>query len=254
MDNRVAIVTGGASGIGRAIALRLAREGIAVGVADIALHRADAVTSEIERAGGQALPIQVDVSRPEQVHGMVEQVVARFGHLDIMVANAGVNRAQPMQDVTEQTFDWIVGVNLKGVYFCNQAAGIQMIKQGHGGKILNAASISGRKAAAYLSVYCATKFAVIGLTQSFALELAPHKITVNAYCPGIVDTPLWASLDQNFARIPGAGRMTDKIATIPLGRVQVPEDVAGLVAFLVSPDADYITGQAIIQDGGKLMY
>ena len=254
MDNRVAIVTGSAQGIGRAIALRLARESIMVAVADINLDKAAVVAKEIEATGGISRPVQVDVSRPERVHAMVEEVVATFGKLDIMVANAGVSRAQPMQDVTETFYDWMTDVNIKGVFFCNQAAGVQMIKQGHGGKILNAGSISGRKGSAYQALYCATKFAVIGLTQSFASELAPHKITVNAYCPGIVDTPLWSTLDEDFARIPGTARISDRISGIPLGRVQRPEDVAGLVAFLVSPDADYITGQSIIQDGGKLMY
>lgn len=254
MDNRVAIVTGGASGIGRAIGLRLAREGIAIGVADINLAQAIVIAEEIERAGGQALPVQVDVSKPAQIYAMVDQVVAAFGKLDIMVANAGVSRALPMQEVTEAFYDWMTSINIKGVFFCDQAAGLQMIKQGHGGKIINAASISGRKGSAYQSVYCATKFAVIGLTQSFAAELAPHQVTVNAYCPGIVETPLWTTLDQDFADIPGTARLSERISGIPLGRVQRPEDVAGLVAFLVSPDADYITGQSYIQDGGKLMY
>lgn len=254
MDNRVAVVTGSASGIGRAIALRLAREGIAVGVADLDLDKAAIVAQEIEKAGGKSLAVQVDVSKPEQVYAMLDQVVAVFGKLDIMVANAGVSRAGPIEEVTEEFYDWMTDINIKGVFFCNQAAAVQMIKQGHGGKIINAASISGRKGSAYQSVYCASKFAVIGLTQSFASELARHKITVNAYCPGIVDTPMWATLDQDFADIQGTARMSERISGIPLGRVQQPEDVAGLVAFLVSPGADYITGQAIIQDGGKLMY
>lgn len=254
MENRVAIVTGGGSGIGRAIALRLAREGIDVAVADVNPDTPAAVAQDVQAAGRRALPVEVDVSKPEQVYALVDRVVDEFGKLDIMVANAGVNRGMTMQEVSEETWHWIMDINAKGVYFCDQAAAIQMIKQGHGGKIINAASVAGRRGPAYESVYVASKFAVVGITQSLATELAPHKITVNAYCPGIVDTPLWASLDQNFARIPGARRMADRVATIPLGRVQYPEDVAGLVAFLVSPDADFITGQSIIQDGGILTF
>jgi len=254
MENRSAIVTGAGSGIGRAIALRLAEEGVDVAVADINPDGAATVAREVQAAGGRALPVDVDVSKPEQVYAMVDKVVEEFGKLDVMVANAGVNRGMPLQEVTEETWDWIMDINAKGVYFCDQAAGIQMIKQGHGGRILNAASGAGRKGSRNLSVYCASKFAVIGITQCFAAELAPYKITVNAYCPGIVDTPLWSSLDQDMAAIPGALRMADHIGNTPLGRVQHPKDVAGLVAFLVSPDADFITGQSIIQDGGKLMY
>lgn len=254
MGNRAAIVTGAGSGIGRAIALRLALEGIDVAVADINPEGAATVAEEIRSAGGRAYPVEVDVCQPEQAYVMVDDVVREFGKLDVMVANAGVNRGMPLQEVTEETWDWIMDINAKGVYFCDQAAALQMIKQGHGGKILNAASGAGRKGSLNLSVYCASKFAVVGITQCFALELAAHKITVNAYCPGIVDTPLWESLDQDMAGISGAKRMADHIRNTPLGRVQHPEDVADLVSFLVSSDADFITGQSIIQDGGKLMY
>lgn len=254
MEKRVAIVTGAGSGIGRAIALRLAHDETDVAVADVNPDSAVAVSNEVQTLGRRSLPLVVDVSKPEQVHGMVEQVVDEFGKLDIMVANAGVMRAMPAEQVTEDVWDWMMDVNAKGVFFCDQAAGIQMVKQGHGGRIVNAASVSGRRGFPNTSVYCASKFAVVGITQSFAMELAPYNITVNAYCPGIVDTPMWESLDRDLANIPGATRMSDEIAATPLGRVEYPEDVAGLVAFLVSPDADFITGQSIIQDGGKVLF
>lgn len=253
MYTRVAIVTGGGAGIGRAIALRLARDGLDVAVADINLSAAEAVVEEIRGLGRRSLAVQVDVSKPAEVYRMVDEVVAALGRLDVMVANAGVVRGMPMQDVTEEVWDLHMDVNAKGVFFCDQAAAIQMIKQGQGGKIINASSGAGRRGSKNLSPYSASKFAVVGITQSLAAELAPHQITVNAYCPGIVDTPMWQALDQDFEKI-GAQRMAEKVAGTPLGRVQYPEDVANLVSFLASDQSDYITGQSIIQDGGRVMF
>ncbi len=253
MHTRVAIVTGGGAGIGRAIALRLASDGLDVAVADINLPAAEAVAEEIRKLGRRSLAIQVDVSKPAEVYRMVDQVVETLGRLDVMVANAGVVRGMPLQDVTEEVWDLHMDVNAKGVFFCDQAAAIQMIKQGQGGKIINASSGAGRRGSKNLSPYSASKFAVVGITQSFAAELAPYQITVNAYCPGIVDTPMWKALDQDFEKI-GAERMAEKVAGTPLGRVQSPEDVANLVSFLASDQSDFITGQAIIQDGGRIMF
>lgn len=253
MYTRVAIVTGGGAGIGRAIALRLASDGLDVAVADINLSAAEAVAEEIRGCGRRSLAVQVDVSKPAEVYRMVDEVVAALGRLDVMVANAGVVRGMPLQDVTEEVWDLHMDVNAKGVFFCDQAAAIQMIKQGQGGKIINASSGAGRRGSKNLSPYSASKFAVVGITQSFASELAPHQITVNAYCPGIVDTPMWKALDQDFEKI-GAQRMAEKVAGTPLGRVQHPEDVANLVSFLASDQSDFITGQAIIQDGGRIMF
>jgi len=253
MHTRVAIVTGGGAGIGRAIALRLASDGLDVAVADINLPAAEAVAEEIRKLGRRSLAIQVDVSKPAEVYRMVDQVVETLGRLDVMVANAGVVRGMPLQDVTEEVWDLHMDVNAKGVFFCDQAAAIQMIKQGQGGKIINASSGAGRRGSKNLSPYSASKFAVVGITQSFAAELAPYQITVNAYCPGIVDTPMWKALDQDFEKI-GAQRMAEKVAGTPLGRVQSPEDVANLVSFLASDQSDFITGQAIIQDGGRIMF
>jgi meso-butanediol dehydrogenase/(S,S)-butanediol dehydrogenase/diacetyl reductase len=253
VDNRSAIVTGGGAGIGRAIALRLAQDGADVAIADMNREAAEAVSKEIRDIGRRSVSVLVDVSKPDQVRDMVAQVVEALGRLDIMVANAGVVKGMPMEDTTEEMWDLTLNVNAKGVFFCDRAAAIQMIKQGHGGRIINASSGKGRQGGPNMSAYAASTFAVVGITQSLALELAPHQITVNAYCPGIVDTAMWDGLDKDMERI-GAERMSQKVATTPLGRVQYPEDVANLVSFLASDDASFITGQAIVQDGGRLMF
>ncbi len=253
LEGKVVIVTGGGRGIGRAIALRLAKEGADVAVGDIDGGAAENVAQEVEALGRRGLAVTVDVSRPEQCDRLVADVAAQLGRLDIMVANAGVVLGRTIADTTEEVWDRTMDVNAKGVFFCCRAAALRMIEQGHGGKIIAASSGLGRTGGPNQSVYSASKFAVVGIIQSFARELAQYKITANAYCPGIVDTPMWAGLDEDLARIPGAGRMAERVAATPLGRVQVPEDVADLVAFLASPQSDFMTGQSLIQDGGRLI-
>ena len=259
LEGQAAIVTGAGRGIGRAIALRLAREGVSVSVADLDLASAEQVAEEIGAAGGEALALQVDVTSKEDADRMVRETVARFGRLDILVNNAGVAAVVPLIETDEATWDLLMNVNAKGVLLCSQAAR-QMIAQGGGGRIINNASGAGKVAPGKnepLGAYAASKHAVVGLTKQMGLELSSHQILVNCVCPGIVDTPMWELIDREIAKLEGApvgsvkARMVDRI---PLGRIEQPEDVANVVAFLASSDASYITGQTYNVSGGLLPY
>jgi acetoin reductase-like protein len=254
LSGKVAIVTGGAQGMGRAICLRYAQEGARVVVSDLNLTGAQSVVDEITRAEGQAVAVQVDVRDPEQVQRMVDTAVEQFGGLDILVNNAGVGKIIPFLETTAQDWNFMFDINCKGLLWCSQAAARQMIKQGHGGKIINLASQAGRRGEALVLAYCASKACVISMTQSMALALAEHKINVNAIAPGIVDTPFWEEVDRQFAKLLNMeiGEPKRKFtAMIPLGRIEQPEDVANVAAFLASADADYITQQCINVDGGN---
>lgn len=254
LDGKVAIVTGGAQGMGRAICLRYAREGARVVVADRNLDGAEAVAREIAEAGGEAVAVAVDVRDQDQVQRMVDIAVELFGGVDILVNNAGVGRIIPFLETTEADWNLIFDVNCKGLLWCSQAVARQMIAQGQGGKIVNLASQAGRRGEALVLAYCASKACVISMTQSIALALAPHRINVNAMAPGIVDTPFWDEVDKQFAALldmdVGEPKRTF-VASIPLGRIEQPEDVTGAAVFLASTDADYITQQTLNVDGGN---
>ncbi len=254
LQNKVAIVTGAASGMGRAIALRYAREGAKVVIADVQKDAAQQVVDEITRGGGTALAVLCDVRKQGQVQAMVDKTVAAYGGLDILVNNAGVGKIIPFLEITEADWDWMFDINCKGLLWCSQAAARQMIQQGRGGKIINFASQAGRRGEALVLAYCASKAAVISMTQSMALALAPYKINVNGIAPGIVDTPFWDKVDEQFAQLLGMERGEPKrkfSASIPLGRISVPEDVTGAAVFLASSDSDYITQQTLNVDGGN---
>jgi acetoin reductase-like protein len=254
LQNKVAIVTGGAQGMGRAICLRYAQEGAQVVVADRNLDGAQQVVTEISGFGGAALAVAVDVRNQEQVQQLVTSAVTHFGGVDILVNNAGVGKIIPFLETTEQDWDFMFDINCKGLLWCSQAAARQMIAQQRGGKIINLASQAGRRGEALVLAYCASKACVISMTQSMALALAEHKINVNAIAPGIVDTPFWDEVDKQFARLldwPVGEPKRRFTATIPLGRIEQPEDVAGVAAFLASSDADYITQQCFNVDGGN---
>ncbi len=262
LSGKTAIVTGAAFGIGRSVAIRMASEGANVVVADINLKEASACAAAIRTQGKSALACQVDVTKRQDVRNMIATTVAEFGRLDIAFNNAGVGHNSPFLEITEEQWDWMFTVNAKGVLIAMQEEAQQMIAQGAGGKIINTASIAGRHGPKHQGHYGASKFAVIGLTQSAAKELARYQITVNAMNPGIVDTPMWNRTDGELAAIyereTGVsyeqGQVTEQFRSgIPLGRLAQPEDVAALALFLASSDSDYITGQAINVCGGLVM-
>ena len=260
LDGQVAIVTGAGRGIGRATALRLAREGASVTVADIDEANAKEVAEEIESATGIAYPFTVDVTDRADAERMVSETVDRFGRLDILVNNAGIAVIASLIDTDEEVWDALMNVNAKGVLLCSQAAARQMIAQADGGRIINNASGAGKIAPGRttpLGAYAASKHAVVALTKQFGLELSSHGILVNCVCPGIVDTSMWDLIDREVARLEGApvGSVKARAAAgIPVGRIQQPEDVANLIAYLASSDASYITAQALNVSGGMLPY
>jgi len=251
-----AIVTGGGRGIGRGIALRLAKDGHAVAVVDVNKAGAEAVAAEIAGAGGTSTALACDVTDRAAVFTMVDQVAGELGSVDVMVNNAGIAQVKTLLEVTPEDLEAIFAVNVYGVLYGVQAAAERMIEQGAGGKIINASSIAGHSGFDFLGHYSATKFAVRALTQAAAKELAKHRITVNAYCPGIVGTDMWDLIDEKMSAYNGNARgetLEQYSRLIALGRVQTPEDVAGFVSYLAGRDADYMTGQAVMIDGGIVM-
>ena len=256
LNGKVAVVTGAGRGIGRAIAMRLAEDGADVVVADLNAENVASVSREIARLGVRAMGIVSDVTRKADVDHLVAQVVAEYDHIDILVANAGIITINTVLDLQEDEWDRVMDVNAKGVFLCDQAVARQMVKQGGGGKIINCASVAGHQGFPFEAHYCASKFAVIGFSQAFAREVASHGITVNCYCPGIVDTDMWEKIDAALGELNGVqkGESIRKfIEMVPLGRVEKPDDVAGLVSYLASPDSNYMTGQAINICGGIVM-
>ena len=260
LDDQVAIVTGAGRGIGRAIGHRLAREGARVLVTDINADSAAASAAEIAAAGGTADPLRVDVTRQAEADAMVATAVEAFGRIDILVNNAGIGMVAPLMDTDEASWDALMNVNAKGVLLCSQAAARQMIEQGEGGRIINNASGAGKIAPGKgvpLGAYAASKHAVVALTKQLGLELSDHQILVNCVCAGIVDTPMWELIDRETSRlqgIPAGSVVTAAVDSVPLGRIQQPEDVANMVAFLASTDAGYMTGQTYNVCGGLLPY
>ena len=253
VKGKVILVTGASQGIGRGIALRLARDGANLALVDIKADKLEAVKAEVEAHGVKATTFTADVSDRDQVFAAVEHAEKELGGFDVIVNNAGIAQVKPLDDVRPDDLDRIFRINIDGVVWGIQAAAAKFKARGHKGKIINASSIAGHDGFAMLGIYSATKFAVRALTQAAAKEYASHQITVNAYCPGIVGTDMWVEIDERFSEITGTpkGETYKKyVEGIALGRAQTPEEVAALVAFLSSDDSDYITGQAILTDGG----
>jgi NAD(P)-dependent dehydrogenase (short-subunit alcohol dehydrogenase family) len=242
INEKVAIVTGGAQGIGQGICLRLAEEGARVAIFDMNLDEAKKTAQDIERAGGTALAFKVDVTKSAEVEAAVKQVISKFGRVDILVNNAGISLVSKVADMTEDIWDRVNDVNLKAVFLCCCAV-IPHMKERKYGKIVNIASILALRGSTYYAHYGATKAGVVGFTQGLAMELGPRNINVNAVGPGVIDTPM---ADHDVAP-EVRQRLQQKI---PLRRIGVPQDIADAVLFLASEEASYITGQCLYVCGG----
>lgn len=256
-EGKVAVVTGGSRGIGKAIAARFASEGAKVCIAanEARVHEA----AEELRQGGAAhvLSVELDVTSKAAVAAMYDRVARELGEVDISCQNAGVITIAKLEDFTEAEWDKVMAVNTKGVFLCCQEAALRMRRAGKKGRLINTASGQARQGFVYTAHYAASKFGVVGITQSLAKELARDGITVNAFCPGIITTEMWAYNDSAWGKLLGNYKpgelMAEWVKNIPVGRAGTGEDVAGLVAFLASEDAAYITGQTINVDGGMFM-
>jgi meso-butanediol dehydrogenase / (S,S)-butanediol dehydrogenase / diacetyl reductase len=252
LSGKSAIVTGAGRGIGKATALRFAREGADVLVPDLDPATSEQTARAIQALGRKGIPMQMDVTRLADIRRMVDTAMREFGKIDILVNNAGITQVRDPMKLTEEEWNRTMSINAKAAFFCLQAVAREMIPR-RSGVILNAASISGRAGKPMLVDYCASKFAVIGITQSMALALAKHGIRVNAVAPGIVDTDMWVQIDREWSALEGkpAGEMKRiRVGAIPLGRIETPEDVANLYTFLASDEASYITGQTYNVCGG----
>jgi NAD(P)-dependent dehydrogenase (short-subunit alcohol dehydrogenase family) len=253
LQNKIAVITGGARGIGRAIAERYVKEGAHVVIADLLIEEATATAAAI---GAKATAVAVDVSRNQSIKAMGDFIATEVGPPDILVNAAAIFNMAPLAEITEEHFDRQFDINVRGLLFTTQIIAAQMIAAGKGGKVINFSSQAGRRGEARVAVYCATKAAVISITQSMALELIKHRINVNAIAPGVIDTPMWDQVDALFAKyenrpIGEKKRLVGE--AVPFGRMGTPDDITGAAVFLASSDSNYILAQTLNVDGGNWM-
>jgi NAD(P)-dependent dehydrogenase (short-subunit alcohol dehydrogenase family) len=259
LQDRVALITGGGRGIGRGVALRFAREGAKLALVDIEQSHLDETSAMLtaESPSTEHITLRGDVSSSADVQGFFDDTIARFGRLDVLLNNAGIgNPPIPIINMPEEAWDRTLAVNLKSVFLCSKAAANQFIKQGGGGRIISVASQAGKSGYAMLTPYCASKAGIILFTRAFAKEIAAHRITVNCVCPGTIDTPLLrgAGMGLDITEEQFLEGIKAVLPTIPLGRLGTPADVAKIITFLASDEADYMTGQAINITGGQEMH
>ncbi len=253
LAGKTALITGAARGIGLAFARAYLDEGAQVALADIDIASAEA---EAHTLGPGAGAVEMDVTRQESIDAAIAATVAQFGRLDILINNAAIFTAAPITEITRDDYDRCFAINVAGTLFTMQAAARQMIAQGSGGRIINMASQAGRRGEPLVAVYCASKAAIISLTQSAALNLIGHGINVNAISPGVVDGVHWDGVDAFFAKYEGKapGQKKREVgAAVPYGRMGVASDLTGMAVFLASAEADYIVGQTYNVDGGQWM-
>lgn len=253
LSGKSALITGAARGIGRGFAEAYIREGATVAIGDINLEAASKTAAEL---GNSAYAVQLDVSDQDSIDNAIGAVVEKTGKLDILINNAALFDAAETVDITRASYDKLYAVNVAGTLFTMQAAARQMIKQGHGGKIINMASQAGRRGESLVLVYCSTKAAVISMTQSAGLNLIKHGINVNAIAPGVVDGKHWVHVDSMFAKLEGkkpGQKKAEVEAGVPAGRFATPDDLTGMAVFLGSSESDYIVSQTYNVDGGQWM-
>ncbi len=253
LEGKSALITGAARGIGAAFARAYAKEGATVAIGDINFSRAEETAREI---GSSAYALHLDVTDQASIDAGVKAVESRAGGLDILVNNAALFDLEPFTEITRESYDRLFAINVAGVLFTMQAAARSMIARGKGGKIINMASQAGRRGEALVAVYCATKAAVISLTQSAGLALIPHGINVNAIAPGVVDGEHWEGVDALFAKYENRPLGEKKRLVgeaVPAGRMGMAEDLTGMAVFLASPESDYVVAQTYNVDGGNWM-